>query len=32
MSYFTDQNKPKVGPHENESLEFSNSEINITNI
>ena len=29
--YFTDQNGPTGGPHENEFRAFSNSEMNITN-
>ena len=29
--YFTGQNGPKGGPHENKFSVFSNSEVNITN-
>ena len=31
MRYFTDQNKPKGGPLENEFWPFSNMKINVTN-
>ena len=31
LRYFTDQNGPKGGPHENEFWVFSNSEMNVTN-
>ena len=31
MRYFTDQNGPKEGPHENEIWVFSYSEMNVTN-
>ena len=30
LRYFTDQNGPKGGPHENKFRVFSNSEMNIT--
>ena len=32
MRYFTDQNRPKGGPHENGFWVFSNSEMNATTI
>ena len=31
LIYFTDQNEPKGGPHENQLCVFSNSEVNVTN-
>ena len=30
LSYFTDQNGPIGGPHENDFCVFSNSEMNVT--